>query len=159
MEIRTFTAGWNTTGSFKFSILDANGEEVKSEVVSVSTQLEKNKQGDFQKNGIRVNTAGGEYTFTAELAGGSNELLFGGFELYNVTVTEGEKDESEVIAQGSFVSAGNDCTPAHGTGWKIYRPDGRMRTPGANCSWGGNDWTGGGGPRVKTVYLMIDFIY
>ena len=151
VEIRTFTAGWGTTGSFKFSILDANGEEVKSEVVSVSTQLEKNKQGDFQKNGIRVNTAGGEYTFTAELAGGSNELLFGGFELYNVTVTEGEKDESEVIAQGSFVSAGNDCAPAHGTGWKIYRPDGRMRTPGANCSWGGNDWTGGGGPRVKTI--------
>ena len=70
VEIRTFTAGWNTTGSFKFSILDANGEEVKSEVVSVSTQLEKNKQGDFQKNGIRVNTAGGEYTFKVELANG-----------------------------------------------------------------------------------------
>ena len=151
VEIRTFTAGWGTTGSFKFSILDANGEEVKSEVVSVSTQLEKNKQGDFQKNGIRVNTAGGEYTFTAELAGGSNELLFGGFELYNVTVTEGEKDESEVIAQGSFASVNNDYTPDHGTGWKIYRPDGRMRTPGANCNWGGNCWTGGGGPRVKSM--------
>ena len=151
VEIRTFTAGWGTTGSFKFSILDANGEEVKSEVVSVSTQLEKNKQGDFQKNGIRVNTAGGEYTFTAELAGGSNELLFGGFELYNVTVTEGDKDQSEVIAKGDFVSAENDMAPAHGTGWKIYRDDGRMRDPGANCSWGGNDWTGGGGPRVKTM--------
>lgn len=151
VEIRTFTAGWATTGSFKFSILDANGEEVKSEEVSVSTQLEKNKQGDFQKNGIRVNTAGGEYTFTAELAGGSNELLFGGFELYNVTVTEGEKDESEVIAKGDFASAGNDMTPAHGTGWKIYRDNGNMRDPGANCNWGGNDWTGGGGPRVKTM--------
>ena len=151
VEIRTFTAGWGATGAFKFSILDANGEEVKSEVVSVSTQLEKNKQGDFQKNGIRVNTAGGEYTFTAELAGGSNELLFGGFELYNVTVTEGEKDESEVIAQGDFASAGNDMAPAHGTGWKIYRDDGRMRDPGANCNWGGDDWTGGGGPRVKTM--------
>ena len=68
-----------------------------------------------------------------------------------MTVTEGEKDESEVIAQGSFVSAGNDCAPAHGTGWKIYRPDGRMRTPGANCNWGGNCWTGGGGPRVKSM--------
>ena len=151
VEIRTFTAGWGTTGSFKFSILDANGEEVKSEVVSVSTQLEKNKQGDFQKNGIRVNTAGGEYTFTAELAGGSNELLFGGFELYNVTVTEGEKDESEVIAQGDFASAGNDMAPAHGTGWKIYRDNGNMRDPGANCTWGGNDWSGPGGPRVKTM--------
>ncbi len=151
VEIRTFTAGWGTTGSFKFSILDANGEEVKSEVVSVSTQLEKNKQGDFQKNGIRVNTAGGEYTFTAELAGGSNELLFGGFELYNVTVTEGDKDQSEVIAKGDFASAGNDKAPAHGTGWKIYRDDGRMRDPGANCNWGGDDWTGGGGPRVKTM--------
>ena len=151
VEIRTFTAGWGTTGSFKFSILDANGEEVKSEVVSVSKQLEKNKQGDFQKNGIRVNTAGGEYTFTAELAGGSNELLFGGFELYNVTVTEGDKDQSEVIAKGDFASAGNDKAPAHGTGWKIYRDDGRMRDPGANCNWGGDDWTGGGGPRVKTM--------
>ena len=151
VEIRTFTAGWGTTGSFKFSILDANGEEVKSEVVSVSTQLEKNKQGDFQKNGFRINTAGGEYTFKVELANGSNELLFGGFELYNVTVTEGEKDESEVIAKGDFVSAGNDKAPAHGTGWKIYRDDGRMRDPGANCNWGGNDWTGGGGPRVKTM--------
>ena len=151
VEIRTFTAGWGTTGSFKFSILDANGEEVKSEEVSVSTQLEKNKQGDFQKNGIRVNTAGGEYTFTAELAGGSNELLFGGFELYNVTVTEGDKDQSEVIAKGDFSSAGNDKAPAHGTGWKIYRDDGRMRDPGANCNWGGDDWTGGGGPRVKTM--------
>lgn len=151
VEIRTFTAGWGTTGSFKFSILDANGEEVKSEVVSVSTQLEKNKQGDFQKNGIRVNTAGGEYTFTAELAGGSNELLFGGFELYNVTVTEGDKDQSEVIANGDFASAGNDKAPAHGTGWKIYRDNGNMRDPGANCNWGGDDWTGGGGPRVKTM--------
>lgn len=151
VEIRTFTAGWGTTGSFKFSILDANGEEVKSEVVSVSTQLEKNKQGDFQKNGIRVNTAGGEYTFKVELANGSNELLFGGFELYNVTVTEGDKDQSEVIANGDFASAGNDKAPAHGTGWKIYRDDGRMRDPGANCNWGGDDWTGGGGPRVKTM--------
>lgn len=151
VEIRTFTAGWNTTGSFKFSILDANGEEVKSEVVNVSTQLEKNKQGDFQKNGIRVNTAGGEYTFKVELANGSNELLFGGFELYNVTVTEGDKDQSEVIAKGDFSSAGNDKAPAHGTGWKIYRDNGNMRDPGANCNWGGDDWTGGGGPRVKTM--------
>lgn len=151
VEIRTFTAGWGTTGSFKFSILDANGEEVKSEVVSVSTQLEKNKQGDFQKNGIRVNTAGGEYTFKVELANGSNELLFGGFELYNVTVTEGDKDQSEVIAKGDFASAGNDMAPAHGTGWKIYRDNGNMRDPGANCTWGGNDWSGPGGPRVKTM--------
>lgn len=151
VEIRTFTAGWGTTGSFKFSILDANGEEVKSEVVNVSTQLEKNKQGDFQKNGIRVNTAGGEYTFKVELANGSNELLFGGFELYNVTVTEGDKDQSEVIAKGDFSSAGNDKAPAHGTGWKIYRDNGNMRDPGANCNWGGDDWTGGGGPRVKTM--------
>lgn len=151
VEIRTFTAGWGTTGSFKFSILDANGEEVKSEVVSVSTQLEKNKQGDFQKNGIRVNTAGGEYTFKVELANGSNELLFGGFELYNVTVTEGDKDQSEVIAKGDFSSAGNDKAPAHGTGWKVYRGDGRMRDPGANCGWGSGEWSGDGGPRVKTL--------
>lgn len=152
VEIRTFTAGWGAvTGTFKFSILDANGEEVKSEVVIVSTQLEKNKQGDFQKNGFRINTAGGEYTFKVELANGSNELLFGGFELYNVTVTEGEKDQSEVIANGDFASAGNDKAPAHGTGWKIYRDNGNMRDPGANCNWGGDDWTGGGGPRVKTM--------
>lgn len=151
VEIRTYTAGWNTTGSLKFSVLNANGEEVKSDTVTVSTQLEKNKQGNFQKTGIRINTDGGEYTIRVQLANGSNELLFGGFELYNVTVTEGDKDDSEVIAEGNFVKTANDYTPAHGTGWKIYRPNGQMRDPGANCNWGGTDWTGGGGPRVKTM--------
>lgn len=151
MELRAFTAGWGSTGALKMTLKNSNGETVLSEDISVSTSLEKNKQGKFQVNPYRFTSDGGEYTYAIELAEGSNELLAAGFEVYSYTETEGDKAETEVIAKGDFASTGNDCAPAHGTGWKIYRADGRMRDPGANCSWGGDDWTGGGGPRVKTL--------
>lgn len=151
MELRAFTAGWGATGALKMTLKNSNGETVLSEDISVSTSLEKNRQGKFQVNPYRFTSDGGEYTYAIELADGSNELLAAGFEVYSYTETEGDKAETEVIAKGDFASAGNDCAPAHGTGWKIYRADGRMRDPGANCSWGGDDWTGGGGPRVKTL--------
>lgn len=151
MELRAFTAGWGATGALKMTLKNSNGETVLSEDISVSTSLEKNRQGKFQVNPYRFTSDGGEYTYAIELAEGSNELLAAGFEVYSYTETEGDKAETEVIAKGDFASAGNDCAPAHGTGWKIYRADGRMRDPGANCSWGGDDWTGGGGPRVKTL--------
>lgn len=151
MELRAFTAGWGATGALKMTLKNSNGETVLSEDISVSTSLEKNRQGKFQVNPYRFTSDGGEYTYAIELAEGSNELLAAGFEVYSYTETEGDKAETEVIAKGDFASTGNDCAPAHGTGWKIYRADGRMRDPGANCSWGGDDWTGGGGPRVKTL--------
>lgn len=151
MELRAFTAGWGATGALKMTLKNSNGETVLSEDISVSTSLEKNRQGKFQIDPFRFTSDGGEYTYAIELADGSNELLAAGFEVYSYTETEGDKAETEVIAKGDFASAGNDCAPAHGTGWKIYRADGRMRDPGANCSWGGDDWTGGGGPRVKTL--------
>ena len=150
-ELRAYSAGWGTTGSLKITLLNSAGEAVISEDVAVSTQLEKNRQGKFQVNPFRFESDGGEYTYSVELVEGSNELLHGGFELYSYTESEGDKAESEVIAKGDFSAVGNDCAPAPGTGWKIYRPDGRMRTPGANCGWGGNCWTGGGGPRVKNM--------
>lgn len=151
MELRAFTAGWGTTGVFKMTLKNSKGEAVISENISVSTSLEKNKQGKFQINPFRFVSDGGEYTYVIELVEGSNELLAAGFELYSYTETEGDKSENEIIAKGDFSAAGDNCAPAHGTGWKIYRNDGRMRDPGANCSWGGNDWTGGGGPRVKLL--------
>lgn len=151
MELRAFTAGWGATGALKMTLKNSNGETVLSEDISVSTSLEKNKQGKFQVNPYRFTSDGGEYTYAIELAEGSNELLAAGFEVYSYTETEGDKVETEVIAKGDFASTGNDCAPAHGTGWKIYRANGDMRDPGANCSWGGDDWTGGGGPRVKTL--------
>lgn len=151
MELRAFTAGWGATGALKMTLKNSNGETVLSEDISVSTSLEKNRQGKFQIDPFRFTSDGGEYTYAIELADGSNELLAAGFEVYSYTETEGDKAETEVIAKGDFASTGNDCAPAHGTGWKIYRADGRMRDPGANCSWGGDDWTGGGGPRVKTL--------
>lgn len=149
-ELRVFTAGWGATGTFKVTLKDAAGKEVVSQNVNVITQLAKDRKGKFQVDPIRFESDGGEYTYSIELASG-NEILTGGFEVYSVKEDGGPKVETEVIAKGDFVSAGNDKAPAHGTGWKIYRNDGRMRDPGANCSWGGDDWTGGGGPRIKTL--------
>lgn len=151
VELRAYTAGWGNTGSFQISLLNAAGEKVIDQTLTVSQRLEKNKQGNFQADAFRFTSDGGEYTYSVELANGSNELLNAGFEIYKYEVTEGEKDESEVIAEGNFAVAGDNYAPQHGTGWKIYRDNGNMRDPGANCSWGGDDWTGGGGPRVKTM--------
>ncbi|MDO4991511.1 MAG: hypothetical protein Q4E26_00965 [Prevotellaceae bacterium] len=149
-ELRVFTAGWGATGAFKVTLKDAAGKEVISQNVNVTTQLAKDRKGKFQIDPIRFESDGGEYTYSIELASG-NEILTGGFEVYSVKEDGGARPTTEVIAKGDFVEAGNDKAPAHGTGWKIYRNDGRMRDPGANCSWGGDDWTGGGGPRVKTL--------
>lgn len=149
-EIRVFTAGWGTTGGFKMTLKNAAGEEVLSEKIAVSTQLNKDRTGNFQVNPFRFVSDGGEYTYSIELDGG-NELLTAGFEVYSYVEGEGDKAEVEVIAKSDFGGVGADYTPAHGTGWKIYRNDNRMRDPGANCNWGGDDWTGGGGPRIKNI--------
>lgn len=151
VELRAYTAGWATTGSFQISLINAAGEKVLDQTVAVSKSLEKNKQGNFQVDAFRFTSDGGEYTYHVELANGSGELLNAGFEIYKYEVTDGEKDESEVIAKGDFATMKNDYAPDHGTGWKIYRDNGNMRDPGANCTWGGDDWTGGGGPRLKSV--------
>lgn len=86
-----------------------------------------------------------------EPQGGFTACRLVAFQYRPFTVTEGDKAETEVVAKGDFSGVGEDCAPAHGTGWKIYRNDGRMRDPGVNCGWGGTCWTGGGGPRVKNV--------
>lgn len=151
VELRTFTAGWAVTGAFNMKLTDAAGNEVLAEKITVSTQLAKDRQGNFQVDTYRFVSDGGEYTFSIELVEGNNELLCGGFEVYSYAEGEGDKVETEVIAKSDFGSAAADYTPSHGTGWKIYRNDGRMRDPGANCNWGGDDWTGGGGPRIKNL--------
>ena len=150
-ELRVFTAGWGTTGGFNMKLKDAAGNDVIAEKISVSTQLDKNRQGNFQVDTYRFVSDGGDYTFSIELVENSNELLCGGFEVYSYAEGQGDKVETEVIAKSDFGNAGVDYTPDHGTGWKIYRNDGRMRDPGANCNWGGDDWTGGGGPRIKNL--------
>ena len=151
VELRTFTAGWATTGAFNMKLTDAAGNEVLAEKITVSTQLDKTRQGNYQVDAFRFVSDGGEYTFSIELVEGSNELLCGGFEVYSYAEGEGDKAVSEVIAKSDFGSVGADYAPEHGTGWKVYRNDGRMRDPGANCSWSGDDWTGGGGPRIKNL--------
>ena len=152
-ELRVFTAGWGTTGGFNMKLKDAAGNDVIAEKISVSTQLDKNRQGNFQVDTYRFVSDGGDYTFSIELVEGSNELLCGGFEVYSYAEGQGDKVETEVIAKNDFGSVGADHAPEHGTGWKIYRNDGRMRDPGANCNWGAEDidWTGGGGPRIKNI--------
>lgn len=153
VELRVFTAGWATTGGFNMKLKDAAGNDVLAEKINVSTQLNKDRQGNLQVDAFRFTSNGGEYTFSIELVEGSNELLCGGFEVYSYAEGAGDKVVSEVIAKNDFGSVGADHAPEHGSGWKVYRPDGRMRDPGANCNWGAEDidWTGGGGPRIKNI--------
>ncbi len=153
VELRVFTAGWATTGGFNMKLKDAAGNEVLAEKINVSTQLNKDRQGNLQVDTYRFTSDGGEYTFSIELVEGSNELLCGGFEVYSYKEGVGDKVQTEVLAKNDFGSVGADHAPEHGSGWKIYRNDGRMRDPGANCNWGAEDidWTGGGGPRIKNI--------
>lgn len=155
VEIRSLLAYWSNPSNIQVDILNSSDEVVATNQFTPAVAGESNRNTDafkFENCAIRFTSTGGQYHVRYTLlTTGFNGMFVGGFELFNVTETEGDKDQSEVIAKGDFVSAGNDKAPAHGTGWKIYRNDGRMRDPGANCTWGGDDWTGGGGPRVKTM--------
>lgn len=155
IELRSLLAYWSSPSSVQVDILDSSDKVVATGQFTPSVAGEANRNNDgfrFENCAIRFNSPGGQYHVKYTLlTTGFNGMYVGGYELYNVKETEGDKDQSEVIAKGDFTSAGNDKAPAHGTGWKIYREDGRMRDPGKNCNWGGDDWTGGGGPRVKTM--------
>lgn len=155
IELRSLLAYWSNPSTVQVDILNSSDEVVATSQFTPSVAGEANRNNDgfrFENCAIRFNSAGGQYHVKYTLlTTGFNGMYVGGYELYNVKETEGDKDQSEVIAKGDFTSAGNDKAPAHGTGWKIYREDGRMRDPGANCNWVGDDWTGGGGPRVKTM--------
>lgn len=155
IELRSLLAYWSNPSTVQVDILDSSDKVVATSQFTPAVAGEANRNNDgfrFENCAIRFNSAGGQYHVKYTLlTTGFNGMYVGGYELYNVKETEGDKDQSEVIAKGDFTSAGSDYAPAHGTGWKIYREDGRMRDPGANCNWGGNDWTGAGGPRVKTM--------
>lgn len=155
VEIRSLLAYWSNPSSIQVDVLNSANEVVATSQFTPAVAGEANRNNDgfkFENCAIRFNSPGGQYHVKYTLlTTGFNGMYVGGYELYNVQETEGDKDQSEVIAKGDFASAGNDKAPAHGTGWKIYRDNGNMRDPGANCNWGGDDWTGGGGPRVKTM--------
>lgn len=155
IELRSLLAYWSSPSSVQVDILNSSDEVVATSQFTPAVAGEANRNNDgfrFENCAIRFNSPGGQYHVKYTLlTTGFNGMYVGGYELYNVQETEGDKDQSEVIAKGDFTSAGNDKAPAHGTGWKIYREDGRMRDPGANCGWGSGEWTGDGGPRVKTM--------
>lgn len=155
VEIRSLLAYWSNPSNIQVDVLNSADEVVATSQFTPAVAGEANRNVDgfkFENCPIRFTSEGGQYHVKYTLlTTGFNGMFVGGYDLFSVQETEGDKDQSEVIAKGDFVSAGNDMAPAHGTGWKIYRDDGRMRDPGANCNWGGNDWTGGGGPRVKTM--------
>lgn len=155
VEVRSLLAYWSNASNIQVDILNSSNEVVATNQFTPAVAGEANRNNDgfkFENCGIRFTSTGGQYHVRYTLlTTGFNGMFVGGFELYNVQETEGDKDQSEVIAKSDFASVGCDMAPAHGTGWKIYRDNGNMRDPGANCSWGGNDWTGGGGPRVRTM--------
>lgn len=155
VEIRSLLAYWSNASNIQVDILNSADEVVATEKFSPSVAGEKDRNTDgfkFDECAIRFNSTGGNYhaKYTL-LTEGYNGMFVGGFDFYSVTETEGEKAETEIIAKGDFASTQSQYAPAHGTGWKIYRDNGNMRDPGANCGWGGDDWTGGGGPRVYTL--------
>ena len=119
VELRAYTAGWGTGGSFKMTLKNAAGEEVLSKSISINTVLEKNRQGNFQADPFRFTSDGGEYTFSIELEGSSNELLCAGFEVYSYKESAGDKVESEVVLNETFASCGGNM-PAEGSGWIVY---------------------------------------
>ena len=119
VELRAYTAGWGTGGSFKMTLKNAAGEEVLSKSISINTVLEKNRQGNFQADPFRFTSDGGEYTFSIELEGSSNELLCAGFEVYSYKESAGDKVESEVVLTETFASCGGNM-PAEGSGWIVY---------------------------------------
>lgn len=142
------------TRSLEFRIEDMDGNELAYKSGSTSVKAE---------NFTTVKAAGAiTVTFDnpkeqnvilkiREPEGGYTAARVLGFKARSYTMTEGEKVDNEVVAEGNFAAVGNDLAPQHGTGWKVYRNNGQMRDPGANCTWGGNDWSGPGGPRVKTL--------
>lgn len=155
VEIRSLLAYWSNPSSIQVDVLNSADEVVATSQFTPAVAGEANRNVDgfnFENCPIRFTSEGGQYHVKYTLlTTGYNGMFVGGYDLFSVQETEGDKDQSEVIAKGDFASAGNDKAPAHGTGWKIYRDDGRMRDPGANCAWGGGEWSGNGGPRVKTM--------
>lgn len=155
VEIRSLLAYWSNPSSIQVDVLNSADEVVATSQFTPAVAGEANRNVDgfkFENCPIRFTSEGGQYHVKYTLlTTGFNGMFVGGYDLFSVQETEGDKDQSEVIAKGDFASAGNDMAPAHGTGWKIYRDNGNMRDPGANCTWGGNDWSGPGGPRVKTM--------
>lgn len=145
------------TRTLEFRLEDMNGNEVAYKSGTTSVQAENFTT--IQAAGaitVKFNNPTEQNVILKihEPEGGFTAARVLGFKARSYEMTEGDKVETEIVAQGDFASAGNDRIPAHGTGWKIYRNDGRMRDPGTLVSWGGGDgtdWTGGGGPRVKTL--------
>lgn len=155
VEIRSLLAYWSNPSSIQVDVLNSADEVVATSQFTPAVAGEANRNVDgfnFENCPIRFTSEGGQYHVKYTLlTTGYNGMFVGGYDLFSVQETEGDKDQSEVIAKGDFASAGNDKAPAHGTGWKIYRDNGNMRDPGANCAWGGGEWSGNGGPRVKTM--------
>lgn len=91
----------------------------------------------------------GDYVLVLEQNSGWSGTILYGFDFKTYTMTEGEKNETEVIVDGRFADVADSHIPAAGSGWRIHR-DGNIRTPGALVSWGGDCQcvTGGGGPRM-----------
>lgn len=106
---------------------------------------------DMTVHSIKIeNIEAGDYVLVLKQNGGWEGTIIYGFDAKKYTVTEGEKNETEVIADGTFSNVNNNYMPAYGSGWRIHR-DGAIRDPGTFASWSGeagSDSHGGGGPRI-----------
>lgn len=151
-QLRAYVAAWKNEGhDCLVQILDAENNVVKEAKITGTANAENgNAAFEYAELKIDFEAVAGEYHLKfndATLNG--NGLAIKGGQFYSVEKTEGESVETETVAASPSLTSG--IIPAHGTGWKIYRNDNRMRDPGANGEWTGcTDWTGGGGPRPQS---------
>lgn len=152
IEFRALIAGWSSNSNVTLQLLNANDEVVFEDTFNTEAAAEGTRNnGDFKfpAKTYRFKHDGSELKMYVKLnSEGFSGMFVGGFEVYTYTETEGEKDQSEVICNGSFSDVQGNYIPAAGSGWRIHR-GAVVRDPGANGGWGGNDTAGGqGGPRM-----------
>lgn len=139
VEVRVISAGWDGSGGnmlaqiFKETL---DGQEVASKEISVATGNNSRDNREFQKDAFRFTSEGGNYVFKYGFASGYGAVLFGGFEIYTYTETEGEKSESEVLLAETWASTNNNAAPVYGSGWRIYA-SGTPKNPGQDYNYSG----------------------
>lgn len=151
VEFRALINGWSSNSNVTLQLINAADEIVFENTFNTITPAENiRNNSDFKFDAVpfRFKHDGSAVKMYVKLnSEGFSGMFVGGFEVYTYSESDGEKDQSEVLVNGTFSDVNGNFIPAAGSGWRIWR-NGTMRTPGANGGWGGNDVTGGGGPRM-----------
>lgn len=142
IEIRTFLAYWSSSSDIQVDVCDEAGNVVatKNFTPGVAGEANRNNGGfQFEECPIKFNAAGGKYyvKFTV-LTAGFNGMFVGGYDIYTYKQSAGESSDTQIAFEDkSFGGASDNCAPAAGSGWSIWR-DGEIREPGADFNYSGS---------------------